>query len=296
SNFLMGRTFLDIDMARAADLLGMERRQADQIRDLARGEFLALGPAITRRPVKVRIGAVATKAKNVSPGLIPLPSLDAEGLREQLFNADAEAPPPPIPAPPPPSINELMQSAATPVAVPDMPELDEAEQAAVRAAVMAEMGREDARVPLPQLYQDYQVRCRMRGVIADEPLDRFRRDYAVARAGLSPDEDWGDVMALGESLPEEMLTPFLGLARAARAEEDCPDNATLADLYQTASPSRARRMLEHIAEMGLIVVRVDMMGKRSVSLPHLGWTTRPALPEQPRPQVARRAAVSRRRA
>ena len=29
SNFLMGRTFLDIDMARAADLLGMERRQAD---------------------------------------------------------------------------------------------------------------------------------------------------------------------------------------------------------------------------------------------------------------------------
>ena len=32
SNFLMGRTFLDIDMTRAADLLGMERRQAEQIR------------------------------------------------------------------------------------------------------------------------------------------------------------------------------------------------------------------------------------------------------------------------
>ncbi len=29
SNFLMGRTFLDIDMARAADLLGMDRRQAE---------------------------------------------------------------------------------------------------------------------------------------------------------------------------------------------------------------------------------------------------------------------------
>src|SRR6185369_4131028 len=27
----MGRTFLDIDMARAADLLGMERRQADAL-------------------------------------------------------------------------------------------------------------------------------------------------------------------------------------------------------------------------------------------------------------------------
>src|SRR3546814_4117478 len=30
SNFLMGRTFLDIDMARAADLLGMERRQRSE--------------------------------------------------------------------------------------------------------------------------------------------------------------------------------------------------------------------------------------------------------------------------
>eukprot|EP01035_Chromulina_nebulosa_P007374 gene7374-9961_t len=35
SNFLMGRTFLDIDMARAADLLGMDRRQAEMFRDLA---------------------------------------------------------------------------------------------------------------------------------------------------------------------------------------------------------------------------------------------------------------------
>ena len=51
SNFLMGRTFLDIDMARAADLLGMERRQAEQIRDLERGQFLALGPAVARRPL-----------------------------------------------------------------------------------------------------------------------------------------------------------------------------------------------------------------------------------------------------
>ena len=39
SNFLMGRTFLDIDMARAADLLGMERRQAEMFRDLQRGAF-----------------------------------------------------------------------------------------------------------------------------------------------------------------------------------------------------------------------------------------------------------------
>jgi DNA helicase HerA-like ATPase len=73
SNFLMGRTFLDIDMARAADLLGMERRQAEAIRDLARGHFLALGPAVSRRPISVQIGAVETSARSGSPKLTPLP-------------------------------------------------------------------------------------------------------------------------------------------------------------------------------------------------------------------------------
>jgi hypothetical protein len=296
SNFLMGRTFLDIDMARAADLLGMERKQADQIRDLERGEFLALGPAISRRPISVRIGSVATAARNASPKLMPLPSDDPDGLRDRLFAADVEDAPPPRPVPPPPpSIAELMQSAAAPLApVPDLPDLDEGEQEAVRVAVMAEIALEGSRSALPQLYQDYQVRCRMRGVAANEPLDRFRRRFAMARAGLSAGEDWDDVLALGAALPEDMLAPFLGLARAARGEEPCPDDATLADLYGTASPSRARRMLESIAEKGLIVVRVDLMGKRSVSLPHFGWTTLPSIPAPPRPQATRRASGARR--
>ena len=64
SNFLMGRTFLDIDMARAADLLGMERRQAEVFRDLDRGHFMALGPALSRSPLAVRIGAVETQPPN----------------------------------------------------------------------------------------------------------------------------------------------------------------------------------------------------------------------------------------
>ena len=63
SNFLMGRTFLDIDMARAADLLGMEKRQAEMFRDLRRGHFMALGPALARRPLAVRIGEVETASR-----------------------------------------------------------------------------------------------------------------------------------------------------------------------------------------------------------------------------------------
>lgn len=298
SNFLMGRTFLDIDMARAADLLGMERRQADQIRDLERGEFLALGPAISRRPISVRIGAVRTMARNASPKLMPLPSADdGEELRERLFAASAEDTPPPLPPPPPPppTINELLQGASAPLApVPDMPVLDEEEQEAVRGEVLAQIASEGARMPMPQIYQDYQVRCRMRGVTANEPLDAFHRHFAMARAGMRPDGDWDDVMALGASLPEEMLAPFLGLARAAREEAPCPDDATLADLYCTASPSRARRMLGHIEEKGLIVVRVDLLGKRTITLPHFGWTTSPWIPEPPKPQVSRKVGAARR--
>src|SRR5215475_1922720 len=74
ANFLMGRTFLDIDMARAADLLGMERRQAEMFRDLVRGDFVALGPALSRRPIEIRIGAVETGARSTSPKLMPLPN------------------------------------------------------------------------------------------------------------------------------------------------------------------------------------------------------------------------------
>src|SRR6185369_10348413 len=84
SNFLMGRTFLDIDMARAADLLGMERRQAEAFRDLERGQFMALGPALSRRPLGLRIGPTDTTPRNATPRLMPMPmpeaTLDAHAI------------------------------------------------------------------------------------------------------------------------------------------------------------------------------------------------------------------------
>src|SRR5919112_246318 len=87
SNFLMGRTFLDIDMARAADLLGMERRQAEMFRDLERGHFVALGPALSRRPVPIRIGAVETTARSGSCTLVPLPEQPKQEARDLIFKA-----------------------------------------------------------------------------------------------------------------------------------------------------------------------------------------------------------------
>src|SRR5690349_1792340 len=113
SNFLMGRTFLDIDMARAADLLGMERRQAEMFRDLQRGHFVALGPALSRRPLPIRIGDVETSARSGSPKLAPLPEKRPEDARELIFKADeAEFSRPVAPRrtvqPPAPSTNDIL--------------------------------------------------------------------------------------------------------------------------------------------------------------------------------------------
>lgn len=293
SNFLMGRTFLDIDMARAADLLGMERRQADAIRDLARGEFLALGPAITRRPISIRIGEVKTGSKAVSPKLTPLPTAAGDDLRDMIFapSAEDETPPPPPPAPPP--MADLMRAVAAPAPapVPDMPVLGEEAQAEVRRDVLAEIAGETSRQPLPAAFQDYSVRCRMRGVEPGMELAAFRSALALARAGIADAEGWDDALTLAASLPEEMLTPFLGIARAAREGQPCPSDAQIAELYGTSSLGRAKRMVAHIEEKGLIVARTDLSGKRSVSLPHLGWTTAPAWPDPANPQRPGRTAV-----
>ena len=89
SNFLMGRTFLDIDMARAADLLGMDRRTAEMFRDLKRGSFVALGPALSRRPLPVTIGNVETSARSTSPKLTPLPEAVAD-VEDLIFTPDPE--------------------------------------------------------------------------------------------------------------------------------------------------------------------------------------------------------------
>src|SRR5215208_3116400 len=81
SNFLMGRTFLDIDMARAADLLGMDRRTAEMFRDLERGQFMALGPALSRRPLGLRIGPTDTSPRNGTPRLMAMPASALEDAR-----------------------------------------------------------------------------------------------------------------------------------------------------------------------------------------------------------------------
>lgn len=59
-NVLIGATGLDIDQARAGDVLGFGKLDRLALRDLKPGEFWAYGPAISRSVVRVQVGPVTT--------------------------------------------------------------------------------------------------------------------------------------------------------------------------------------------------------------------------------------------
>ncbi|MBR1125947.1 ATP-binding protein [Bradyrhizobium lablabi] len=287
ANFLMGRTFLDIDMARAADLLGMERRQADAFRDLERGQFMALGSALSRRPLSVRIGATETHARHASPKLMPLPEARMEGARDIIL----AAPPPEINRPVrKPSADIVSQLMAKREIVPETVEqpLTAEQQAELRqrldrilSAILAEP---DAGFrPVGILYQEFAVRCRIEGLGSAAPnLSVFRRMLTCAKAGLSADVEeegpWKEVSVRAGILPDDMQGVFLMLARAARENLPCPSDMAIARVYGTHSIRRARRALAYIEEQGLLVSQLDGMGRRTVTLVEPAWTTAPSDP------------------
>lgn len=298
SNFLMGRTFLDIDMARAADLLGMDRRQAEQFRDLQRGHFVALGPALSRRPLAIKIGTVETSARSSSPKLMPLPVSSADAADLIFTPSAAEAKMivrrPPPPPPPPRPIAEILEQVvkAKPEAeVPDeplFPGLVEAEREEQIDKVMTEIieDPEAAYRTVAVLYQDFLVRCRIHRV-SGEPLALpvFRRRLAVAQAsrgeGMIDDEKWQTALQLSETLTDDVQGVFLIVAQAAVKGVPCPSDATLARAYGSHSTSRARRLLTYFEERGLLVVRNDFKGMRVVAFPDMGCETAAGDPNGP---------------
>jgi uncharacterized protein len=289
SNFLMGRTFLDIDMARAADLLGMERRQAETFRDLERGQFMALGPALSRRPLGLRIGPTETVPRNAIPRLMPMPEVTPDAHAIVLAAPPAEVHRPRRRAAPD-LLGQLMAAKNTASEASPEPEPSlTAEQLAERherldrvlQAVMAEPNTAFRAIGV--LYQEFVVRCRIDGLGAAVPdLTEFRRMMTRARAGLdsgsTEDNGWQDVSARAALLPEDMQGVFMMIARAAREGWPCPGDAAIARAYGSHSLRRARRLLTYIEEQGLIVCQLDGAGRRIVTLVELAWATAPGDP------------------
>jgi hypothetical protein len=124
-----------------------------------------------------------------------------------------------------------------------------------------------------------------------QPLDlpTFRIRLAMAKAGIEG-EGWDQALALGATLPDDMLPVFLLLARAARQGVPCPSDAELAAIYGTTSLGRLRRVLAYMEEQNIVAARTDLSGRRSLALPALGWTTAPAEAEAEAPGPARRTS------
>lgn len=297
SNFLMGRTFLDIDMMRAADLLGMERRQAESFRDLERGYFVALGPAVSRRPLAVKIGPVETESRSAGPTLMPFePMAVGEEIRELILTPVPEREVVPRAprnfSPPPDILAQLAAHADTATVAETGMEAEEAppvDAAALRQRfleILTDILRdEDAGFrPVHVLYQDFLVRCRIEGMGRDAlDMPRFRRLLAVARAGVDVEtaetDQWQQAEQMAVVLPEDIQGIFLLIARAALQGQPCPSDSLIARTYGTHSLGRARRQLTYLEEQNMIVLRNDGLGRRSAAIIGPGWETAPAMPD-----------------
>ncbi len=306
SNFLMGRTFLDIDMARAADLLGMERRQAEMFRDLQRGQFIALGPALSRRPLQIKIGAVETHGRAGSPKLLPLPETPTEDVRELIFSSTEPEPPRYVVRRPSPAASadlmarleraeaEQVAPLPTPPASPFTPAADPGNDKGLgeKGPSYEDIIREVLADPetcfrsVAVLYQDFLVRCRtynVNGRVLD--LAAFRRKLAAARTDLdgamSANPDWEKAEMMAASLAEDIQGVYLLLARAAIEGTPCPPNSEIARIRGSRSPRRALGLLSHMEGQGLIVVHndVDLDGNRVIGLPGLDLETAPGHPD-----------------
>ncbi|HEX2726723.1 MAG TPA: DUF87 domain-containing protein [Beijerinckiaceae bacterium] len=295
SNFLMGRTFLDIDMARAADLLGLERRQAEMFRDLQRGQFVALGPAVSKRPLSVRIGPVETSGRSASPVLLPLPA-ETPDAGELLFapagDDERESRPAITRRPIRPSVDDVLVQLSDfrPAPPPALPGTEAAPTDGVPAeppppieTVLGEMLSEPeaAMRTTAVLYQDFTTRMRRFGGTAPS-LAEFSRSLAIARAeagqAVQETPEWQKALACTADLAEDLHGVFLAIARAAIEGAPCPSDDDLAAIYGTTSPGRARRLLLYLEERGLILSRIDFRKRRSIALPPLGVETAPGLP------------------
>ncbi|MXP27689.1 DUF87 domain-containing protein [Porphyrobacter algicida] len=292
SNFLMGRTFLDIDMQRAADLLGMDRRQAERIRDLQRGHFLGLGPAISRHPIAVQIGSVQTGGKNAAEDLTPLPTATGADLEALLHDELAKEAAEPLPRaavrvqrsvdveqeisrrgvseaerPAASHTSDRSTSSESESASASAPDIDE--HAVMR--IIGELAAEDGSTfqSAAALFRSFAMRCRQARVpSAHIDMVHFRRLFAYASAGLErlDSATRETIERLAEDVPDDVLAPYLTLAVAAAQGLATPDEEELARVYGTSSPSRIRRLLDHLERQGLIVVREEFGGGRTVTV------------------------------
>jgi hypothetical protein len=84
TNYIIGRTVFDRDLARAAGHLGLTIGKAGAIRNFPDGEFTAIGPAFGPRRIRFKVGATKTRHVGKTPELGTTPAIGAKAARAML--------------------------------------------------------------------------------------------------------------------------------------------------------------------------------------------------------------------
>ena len=85
NNVLIGRTGLDVDIARAGDMLGLTKRTDRQaLRLLEPGQFHAFGPAMPDGITRLMVGSVATTHPTVGSRMAAVPPPPTDRIRKVL--------------------------------------------------------------------------------------------------------------------------------------------------------------------------------------------------------------------
>ena len=289
SNFLMGRTFLDIDMARAADLLGMERRQAEAFRDLERGAFIGLVPPSRGGPRTCASARSKRRIGGGAPKLLPLPMAPRRRkLQSLIFAPDeprasrrrASAPRPPEAAR---AILARIEQAPPPdyvAAAP--PELSDGRaRGGDRRHHPPDARRRPFRPssPPPRCIAIFCCAAASAGWAPALPtLGRFRRrchDHA-RRAGLSGQRRRGrsGPRRRPRAAAAERSARRVSATEPRRGRRSGPARGRrIARFFGSHSPGRARRMLGQLEQIETIVVRTDFQQYRIIAFPELGCET-----------------------
>ena len=89
TNIIVGRTVFDRDVERAGNSLGFTVGHSRQLRNLADGEFLGIGPALGTGRVRFKAGGVESRHMGKTPEVDAPPSISAAAAAELLRNVPA---------------------------------------------------------------------------------------------------------------------------------------------------------------------------------------------------------------
>lgn len=93
-NVMIGNTVLDVDMKRAADVLGFDKVRRTTLRDLTAGQFWTFGPALVKVPTLFTMGPIQTTHPKVGDKKVlpaPPPTAKIKALLPQLADLPQEA-------------------------------------------------------------------------------------------------------------------------------------------------------------------------------------------------------------